>query len=579
MASKRFVDVTSQEFLDDLTADESFDEIYSYGSEDEFGEHLEVDLETELPPDDQPWTGGSCEPINIEFKPKMKPGLLASTRLADPEPIDIFKLFVTDENMACISSQTNLYAGNHFAEKGDSQRKQRWTPTCLDEMWAFFGLIVAMGLVQISNMRNYWSTDDLYKHPFFPTVMSRDRFLDILSLLHLNDNSRMMKRGEPGFNPLHKVDPFLVRIKQSFKTLWQPFRNISVDEAMIAWKGNLSFRVFNKDKPDKYGIKVYQSCDSSNGYCLDFEVYTGKKETSSNGATYDVVMRLISSFLNQGYTLFVDNFYTSPQLFKDLLGQKTNACGTLRVNRKGVDPSMKKKKMVKTKGDSVVMNNGKINHVKFMDNKEVNILTTKHDDTVVTMTNQRKHSAEPIQRFEAVNDYNHFMGGVDRSDQLHNNAAFKRRTLKWWKKVFFHFFLLAEVNAYLWYKHHCTSKKKTPLDHCDFRKELAKGMVRHIGQKQTQNISTTLMRLSERHFPSTIRPKDNQGNETKNENKEMKDRKIWRRCFVCYNSVHKVKYSYFECRHCGVTLCVAPCFEIFHTKQDFSKAYKNHFNL
>jgi hypothetical protein len=45
-----------------------------------------------------------------------------------------------------------------------------------------------------------------------------------------------------------------------------PHQNISLDEEMIPWRGNLSFRVYSPDKPVKYGIKAYMVSDSSNGY-------------------------------------------------------------------------------------------------------------------------------------------------------------------------------------------------------------------------------------------------------------------------------------------------------------------------
>ena len=43
------------------------------------------------------------------------------------------------------------------------------------------------------------------------------------------------------------------------------------------------------------------------------------QEVSANRLGYDVVMKLINPFFNQGYHLYVDNFYTSVTLFKDFL--------------------------------------------------------------------------------------------------------------------------------------------------------------------------------------------------------------------------------------------------------------------
>ena len=61
-----------------------------------------------------------------------------------------------------------------------------------------------------------------------------------------------------------------------FLSVWVPHQQLSVDEGMIPWRGNLSFWVYNPDKPHKYGIKVYMVCDSTNGYCVKFKLYLPK---------------------------------------------------------------------------------------------------------------------------------------------------------------------------------------------------------------------------------------------------------------------------------------------------------------
>ena len=39
---------------------------------------------------------------------------------------------------------------------------------------AFIGLNIAMGIVQLPALRNYWSTNAILAHPLFRTIMSRD---------------------------------------------------------------------------------------------------------------------------------------------------------------------------------------------------------------------------------------------------------------------------------------------------------------------------------------------------------------------------------------------------------------------
>ena len=106
---------------------------------------------------------------------------------------------------------------------------------------------------------------------------------------------------------------------------------------MIGTKSRLSFIQYMPKKPTKWGIKVWVCCDARTGYIYSFDVYTGADPSiakSSNGQAYDVVMNLLSSLFGKGHILYTDNFYSSPQLFYDLLQKSVLASGTVRKNRK-----------------------------------------------------------------------------------------------------------------------------------------------------------------------------------------------------------------------------------------------------
>ena len=125
-------------------------------------------------------------------------------------------------------------------------------------------------------------------------------------------------------------------------------------------------------------MKSYQLCDSSNGYCCTFEIYTGvdPNPPSAKGKTYNLVMRLMEPYLNVGRCLYVDNYYTSPTLFTDLYRQNTGACGTARY-RKGI-PLEFKTAQVKGKGDKFVMNKRTLLAVKFKDRTVFQMLSSVH---------------------------------------------------------------------------------------------------------------------------------------------------------------------------------------------------------
>ena len=122
-------------------------------------------------------------------------------------------------------------------------------------------------------------------------------------------------------NKLRKVESFIAHFKGKCSELYKPRQHVAIDERMVKSRHRSGFRQFIKDKPTKWGIKLWVLADSSNGYTVDFNIYIGRaagQEVGANGLGYDVVMRLMTPYYNKGYHLFVDNFYSTLILFRDL---------------------------------------------------------------------------------------------------------------------------------------------------------------------------------------------------------------------------------------------------------------------
>ena len=71
--------------------------------------------------------------------------------------------------------------------------------------------------------------------------------------------------------------------------------------------------------------------------------------------------------------------------------------------------------------------------LKWMDKRPVCMLTTIHDNSMMTKvrrTRQAVGGQEEIKKPVVVEQYNSFMGGVDRSDQLLSYYGFPHRTVK-----------------------------------------------------------------------------------------------------------------------------------------------------
>ena len=91
----------------------------------------------------------------------------------------------------------------------------------------------------------------------------------------MNDNSKHVKKGQPGHDPLFKVRPFLDPLIQNFQDAYQPSRELSIDESMIGFKGRLSFIQYLPKKPTKWGMKAFVLADSRNEYTYNWRLYTG----------------------------------------------------------------------------------------------------------------------------------------------------------------------------------------------------------------------------------------------------------------------------------------------------------------
>ena len=79
-----------------------------------------------------------------------------------------------------------------------SSMLHKWYPVTDTEMEGFISIILNMGLIQMPEIENYWSTSWLNEVPFFAKVLPRDRFILIFWLLHLSHDQ---SNREP-----HRID-------------------------------------------------------------------------------------------------------------------------------------------------------------------------------------------------------------------------------------------------------------------------------------------------------------------------------------------------------------------------------------
>lgn len=446
-----------------------------------------------------------------------------------------------------------------------------WKPVDLQEIKAFLGVIINMALNPKPEISDYFSNCWIDYQPFYKDVFSKRRFLQIFWNLHVTppDEPNPMNniRSRSG-----KMKHILQYLEQKFRKFYTPNKHVSIDESTIGFKGRVSFRVYNKDKPTKWGIKVYVLADSLNGYVFALEPYFGSQTTAALirpdlPVTVRLVVHLTQKLLDSGngtggYHVFTDRYYTSPQLAKELLDMGVNLTGTVMTNRKGLPPQVKPtftKKM--KKGDLIAFHNTKLSVLSWRDKRVVTILSTVYDDSVEnverrTKTAQNVWINETIKKPTMICQYNKYMGGVDVADHYATTYAFGRKTSKWWRKVFFWLFDVAMNNAFILYKlnKNLTDKYRSR----QFRKKLVEQLIGSFRSTATRRFGRSLenneIRLNGQFHALAIK-------------KSNLD------CKVC--SDRSVpggrKTTVYYCKSCPDHPALHPveCFEKYHTLEDF----------
>ena len=216
---------------------------------------------------------------------------------------------------------------------------------------------------------------------------------------------------------------------------------------MIPFKGRLAFKQYMKAKPTKWGIKVFVLADATNGYIRTFQIYTGKSledGNSSVGLCTKVVLDLMSGLEGSGLHLYTDNYYTSPSLYLHLCNRGINACGTARPNRIGFPKELLTKATNSNRGFVDFRSNGPLLATIWVDKRSIYFLSTIHvaepplgsTCTVKRRTTTGAQEDKPCP--SCLPDYQCFMRGVDHNDQMQQYYNTGRRSIKWWKRIFYY---------------------------------------------------------------------------------------------------------------------------------------------
>jgi len=165
-------------------------------------------------------------------------------------------------------------------------------------------------------------------------------------------------------------------------------------------------------------------------------------------ATHATVSQLTEKIQGRGHKLYMDYYFSSLDLFDDLITKQIYCCGTVRPNRKGMPQDLGPKRMTLKRGDLQVRTRGDLTTILWRDKHDVRVLTNIHDAPAEGNFSDTNGKAIKLQ---IVADYNRHMGYVDKGDRMANSYSISCRTWKWTNDMltFLKMFTVVPVTEFL----------------------------------------------------------------------------------------------------------------------------------
>ncbi|KAK9703601.1 Transposase IS4 [Popillia japonica] len=106
-----------------------------------------------------------------------------------------------------------------------------------NELICFIGINFFMGYHVLRGYKHYWNTSPDVNVPLVSSAMTRNRFQESLSYLHVSDNLQI-----PNKDKVYKLRPMIDDLNKQFAQVYHGTRELSVDGSMIVFKVHSSVK-------------------------------------------------------------------------------------------------------------------------------------------------------------------------------------------------------------------------------------------------------------------------------------------------------------------------------------------------
>nr|XP_022900752.1 piggyBac transposable element-derived protein 4-like [Onthophagus taurus] len=399
--------------------------------------------------------------------------------------LETLRCFLDEEIITLIVKYTNIYI-NEVKDKYSRARDAKLTNN--EEVLGLIGILYLAGLLQSGRQHilQMWDNSKGLGVEAIYLTMGINRFRFLMRCLRFdNIIDRNERKKTDNLAAIRKIFEMFVL---KFKSMFIPSQYLTLDEQLIAFRGNCPFRTYIPSKPAKYGIKIFALVDCKSIYTCNLEIYCGKQPAgphSTSWKNYDLVMRMIAHITGTGRNVSMDNWFTSVPLAVDLLQMKTTIIGTLRKNKPDIPPQFINATHREVYS-SLFGFHKMCTLVSYVPKRKkvVLLLSTMHHDCAID------NDTGDLKKPEIITDYNNTNYGVDMLDKMCSHYDVSRNSRRWPLTIFFNLLNIAAINGMCIYKTKSINKIDRKSDLQTIGYELITPLLRK--RLESDNIATNI---------------------------------------------------------------------------------------
>ncbi|KAM6956110.1 piggyBac transposable element-derived protein 5 [Aplochiton taeniatus] len=380
----------------------------------------------------------------------------AQKMAASSTALDFFQLFVPDNCIQNMVTQTNMYA-KKFQERFGSD--EGWSPVTTQEMKAFLGFVTSTSVHRCESVLSIWSSG-FFSNRSIALKMSQARFEKILKYFHI-----VAFRSSQGSNQgLYKIQPFLDSLQQSFSCAFRPSQTQVLHEPLIdedpVFITTCTERELRKRKKRKFSLWVRQC--TSTGFICQISVHLkdgsgpdGLSALKNKPQLHSLVAKQLCQNLSGKNTIvFTGPSITSLNLFTEFSKQDIYCCGLLSTRKSdctglpqcmlvcGATPAQR--------GQSSVMMRGSMSLISWYNKGHFRFLTNAYAPNQQGVIIKRKSGEIPCPL--AVEAFAAHLSYICKYDDKYSKYFIFHKPNKTWQQVFWLTISIAINNAYILYK-------------------------------------------------------------------------------------------------------------------------------